>query len=69
VTETGEAADAARERAELAASLDPYRFGYGAIHALGPEGLPVTEEARRRFLGEELDGESLRTTPRETASQ
>ena len=30
-------------------------IGYGAIFALGPEGLPVTEAARRRYLGEDLD--------------
>jgi 2-polyprenyl-6-methoxyphenol hydroxylase-like FAD-dependent oxidoreductase len=54
-TDTGPDADAARERAKRAAEADPWRNGYGAIHALGPEGLPVTEDARRHFLGEDLD--------------
>ena len=54
-TDVGPAADAARERAARAAELDPWREGYGALHALGPDGLPVTEEARRHFLGEDLD--------------
>jgi menaquinone-9 beta-reductase len=53
-TETGPEADAARERAKCAAEADSWRNGYGAIHALGPEGLPVTDDARRRFLGEDL---------------
>ena len=55
VSDVGSAADLARCRAAEAAELDPFRDGYGALHALGPEGLPVTERARRHFLGEDLD--------------
>jgi 2-polyprenyl-6-methoxyphenol hydroxylase-like FAD-dependent oxidoreductase len=54
-TNVGPAADAARARQRRAAERDPWRDGYGAIHALGPEGLPVTEAARRHYLGEDLD--------------
>jgi menaquinone-9 beta-reductase len=54
-TDVGPAADAARARQRRAAELDPWRNGYGAINALGPEGLPVTEAARRHYLGEDLD--------------
>jgi 2-polyprenyl-6-methoxyphenol hydroxylase-like FAD-dependent oxidoreductase len=53
LTDVGPAADGTRARARRAAEQDPWRLGYGAINALGPEGLPVTEAARRRFLGEE----------------
>ncbi len=54
-TDVGPSADAARARQRRAADRDPWRYGYGAINALGPEGLPVTESARRRYLGEDLD--------------
>lgn len=54
-TDTGPDAEAARERADRAAELDFWRHGYGALYGLGPEGLPVTEEARRHYLGEDLD--------------
>lgn len=54
-TDTGPEADAARQRAKRAAEEDSWRNGYGAIHALGPEGLPVSEEARRHFRGEDLE--------------
>ena len=54
-TDVGPAADAARARAARAAELDPWRDGYGMLHALGPDGLPVTAAARRHFLGEDLD--------------
>jgi 2-polyprenyl-6-methoxyphenol hydroxylase-like FAD-dependent oxidoreductase len=54
-TDVGPDADAARARRRRAAELDPWRNGYGAINALGPEGLPVTEAARRHFLGDDLD--------------
>jgi menaquinone-9 beta-reductase len=54
-TDVGPDADAARARQRLAAERDPWRNGYGAINALGPEGLPVTEAARRHFLGDDLD--------------
>jgi menaquinone-9 beta-reductase len=54
-TDIGPEANAARERAKRAAEADFWRNGYGAIHALGPEGLPVTDDARRHFLGEDLD--------------
>jgi menaquinone-9 beta-reductase len=54
-TDVGPDADAARARQRRAAERDPWRNGHGAIHALGPEGLPVTESARRRYLGEDLD--------------
>ncbi len=55
VSDVGIDADLARSRAAQAAELDPFRDGYGALHALGPDGLPVTEPARRHFLGEDLD--------------
>lgn len=58
-TDTGPVADAARARAARAAELDPWRDGYGALHALGPDGLPVTDAARRHFLGEDLDEAQL----------
>jgi menaquinone-9 beta-reductase len=54
-TDVGPDADAARARQRRAAELDPWRNGYGLINALGPEGLPVTEAARRHYLGEDLD--------------
>ena len=54
-TDVGPEADAARARQRRAAERDPWRNGYGAINALGPEGLPVTEDARRRYLGDDLD--------------
>jgi menaquinone-9 beta-reductase len=54
-TDVGTDADATRTRQRRAAERDPWRNGYGAINALGPEGLPVTETARRRYLGEDLD--------------
>ncbi|CAA9541538.1 MAG: hypothetical protein AVDCRST_MAG73-1982 [uncultured Thermomicrobiales bacterium] len=53
-TDVGPDADAARARARHAAEHDTWRNGYGAINARGPEGLPVTESARRRYLGEDL---------------
>ncbi len=56
VTGIGPDADAARARVARIKELDPSRGGYGAIHALGPDGLPVTEEARRHYLGEDLPG-------------
>jgi 2-polyprenyl-6-methoxyphenol hydroxylase-like FAD-dependent oxidoreductase len=55
LTDVGPDADAARARQRQAAERDPWRNGYGAINALGPEGLPVTEAARRRYLGDDLD--------------
>jgi 2-polyprenyl-6-methoxyphenol hydroxylase-like FAD-dependent oxidoreductase len=54
----GAEADAARERADRARELDPLRGGYGVIHTIGPEGLPVNEETRRHFSGEDLNGKS-----------
>jgi menaquinone-9 beta-reductase len=51
----GPQADAARARADRARELDPLQNGYGAIHTAGPDGLPVTEDARRHLLGEDLD--------------
>ena len=54
-TDTGPDADAARARQRRAAACDPWSNGYGAIHALGPEGLPVTESARRHYLGDDLE--------------
>lgn len=59
LTDVGPEADAARERQRRAAELDPWLGGYSAIYALGPEGLPVTEEARRRYLGEDLELDAL----------
>ena len=55
VTDVGPEADAARLRADRARELDPWLDGYGAIYSLGPDGLPVTESARRHILGEDLD--------------
>jgi hypothetical protein len=54
-TGVGPEADAARARARRAKEIDPTLGGYAAIHALGPDGLPVSEEARRHVLGEDLD--------------
>ena len=54
-TDVGPDADAARARQRRAAERDPWRNGYGAINALGPGGLAVTEAARRHYLGEDLD--------------
>lgn len=54
-TDVGPDADAARARQRRAADHDRWSNGYGAIHALGPEGLPVTDSARRHFLGDDLD--------------
>jgi 2-polyprenyl-6-methoxyphenol hydroxylase-like FAD-dependent oxidoreductase len=54
-TGVGPEADAARARQRRAAERDRWSNGYGAIHALGPEGLPVTEAARRHYLGDDLD--------------
>lgn len=51
----GAEADEARERGERARERDPLLWGYGVIHTAGPEGLPVGEDARRHFLGEDLD--------------
>lgn len=59
VSDVGDAADAARERARSAAERDSWRYGYGGIQAFGPDGLPVTEAARRHFLGLDLDEEML----------
>jgi 2-polyprenyl-6-methoxyphenol hydroxylase-like FAD-dependent oxidoreductase len=54
MTDIGPEADAARERAERAKERDPGLWGYRQINALGPDGLPVSEEARRHVLGEDL---------------
>jgi 2-polyprenyl-6-methoxyphenol hydroxylase-like FAD-dependent oxidoreductase len=54
-TDVGPDADAARARQRRAAERDPWRHGYGVINALGPEGLPVMEAARRHYLGQDLD--------------
>jgi 2-polyprenyl-6-methoxyphenol hydroxylase-like FAD-dependent oxidoreductase len=55
VTDVGPEAEAARDRQRRAAELDPELLGYTAIYARGPEGLPITEEARRHYLGEDLE--------------
>ena len=52
VTDLGPEADAARLLADRARERDPWSDGYGAIHTLGPDGLPVTDAARRRVLGD-----------------
>jgi menaquinone-9 beta-reductase len=54
-TDVGPDADAARARQRRAAERDPWRHGYGVINAIGPEGLPVMEAARRHYLGQDLD--------------
>jgi menaquinone-9 beta-reductase len=54
LTDIGPEADAARKRAERAKERDPGLWGYRQINALGPDGLPVSEEARRHVLGEDL---------------
>jgi 2-polyprenyl-6-methoxyphenol hydroxylase-like FAD-dependent oxidoreductase len=56
----GPEADAARARADRARELDPFQHGYGAIHTAGPDRLPVTEDARRHLLGEDLDDDLAR---------
>ncbi len=56
----GPEADDARARADRARELDPFQNGYGAIHTAGPDGLPVTEDARRHLLGEDLDDDLAR---------
>lgn len=53
-TDIGQEADEARANARRAQETDFWRDGYGAIFGLGPEGLPVTEAARRHFLGLDL---------------
>ena len=55
VTGVGQDSDAARERVARAKERDPLRGGYAAIHAFVPHGLPVTDAARRHYLGDDLD--------------
>lgn len=64
LTETGDAADALREQVKRAREADPVADGYGAIFALGPDGLPTDDEARRRYYGEHLPGARVRTVPK-----
>ena len=59
VTDVGPEADAARARAARAKERDPLLWGYRLIHALGPDGLPVSEAARRHVLGEDLAGPAV----------
>ncbi len=65
LTETGETADALREQVKRARELDPAAEGYGMLFALGPDGLPTEDEARRRFYGEHLPGARVRTMPKQ----
>jgi 2-polyprenyl-6-methoxyphenol hydroxylase-like FAD-dependent oxidoreductase len=53
--DTGPEADRVRERAARARDADPTLGGYAGIHAFGPDGLAVDEQARRHFFGEDLD--------------
>lgn len=64
LTETGETADALREQVKRAREIDPAADGYGLLFALGPDGLPTDDEARRRFYGEHLPGARVRTVPK-----
>ena len=63
VINVGPEADTARAQADRARELDPLQNGYGVIHTAGPDGLPVTEDARRHLLGQDLDD----VLPREPA--
>ena len=54
ITDVGPAADAARTRHFVARERDPSLGGYRAIHALGPDGLAVSEAARGHYLGEDI---------------
>ncbi len=67
LTETGETADALREQVKRAREVDPAADGYGMLFALGPDGLPTDDEARRRFYGEHLPGARVRTVPKVAA--
>lgn len=53
--ETGPAADRLRDQVARAREADPSASGYAGIHAFGPDGLEVSEAARRHFFGEDLD--------------
>jgi 2-polyprenyl-6-methoxyphenol hydroxylase-like FAD-dependent oxidoreductase len=55
ITDVGPEADAARYRHRAARERDPLLGGYRAIHALGPNGLAASEEARRHYFGQDLD--------------
>lgn len=52
----GPAADARRAQVAVAREIDPTAGGYAGIFAFGPDNLPVTDEARRHFFGEDLVG-------------
>lgn len=67
LTETGETADALREQVKRAREVDPAAEGYGMLFALGPDGLPTDDDARRRFYGEHLPGARVRTVPKDAA--
>jgi len=53
--EEGEEADRRRERYARAKDADPTLCGYATIEERGPDGLPVGEDARRHYFGEDLD--------------
>ena len=55
ITDVGPEADASRARHLMARERDPSLGGYRAIHAIGPDGLVVSEESRRHYLGEDLN--------------
>ncbi|HEU5432238.1 MAG TPA: NAD(P)/FAD-dependent oxidoreductase [Thermomicrobiales bacterium] len=50
----GDAADAARARAERSRAIDPSAGGFAGIYAFGADGLAADDTARRHFFGEDL---------------
>jgi len=53
-TETGPEIDAIRDRISRAREVDPSAGGFAGIFATGPAGLVASEDARRHYLGEDL---------------
>lgn len=54
-TETGPDIDDLRARIERAREIDPTAGGFAGIFATGPANLTADDDARRHFLGEDLD--------------
>jgi len=52
--DVGPEADARRARAEQAAQLDAVRMGFGTLTAFGPDGVVLSDAARRHYFGEDL---------------
>lgn len=65
LSDTGEVPDALRAQVRRARDLDPAAEGYGALFALGPDGLATDDGTRQRFYGEHLPGARIRTTPKQ----